>query len=102
MSLEAKAALGFAVAAVLVIGLTPLVARLAPLIGGLDDKADRPRVHRGAIPRIGGLAIVTGILVPVAALVDLDGPYAGIFIGTLLVAALGLADDIRGVTPTVK
>jgi UDP-GlcNAc:undecaprenyl-phosphate/decaprenyl-phosphate GlcNAc-1-phosphate transferase len=34
--------------------------------------------------------------------VDLDGPYAGIFIGTLLVAALGLIDDIRGVTPTVK
>ncbi|MBN1965887.1 MAG: ABC transporter ATP-binding protein, partial [Anaerolineae bacterium] len=24
---------------------------------GLDDKADRPRVHKGAIPRIGGLAI---------------------------------------------
>ena len=43
-------------------------AGLAPLIGGLDDKADRPRVHRGAIPRIGGLAIVTGILVPTAML----------------------------------
>src|SRR4051794_2490991 len=99
---DSNALIGFIAAAALVLVLTPLVARLAPLIGGLDDKADRPRVHRGAIPRIGGLAIVTGILVPVAALVDLDGPYAGIFIGTLLVAALGLADDIRGVTPTVK
>ena len=77
-------------------------ARLAPLIGGLDDKADRPRVHKGAIPRIGGLAIVAGILIPTAILIDLDGPYLGIFIGTLLVAALGLFDDLHGVTPSRK
>jgi UDP-GlcNAc:undecaprenyl-phosphate/decaprenyl-phosphate GlcNAc-1-phosphate transferase len=99
---DSDALVGFFAAAVLVLVLTPLVGRLAPLIGGLDDKADRPRVHRGAIPRIGGLAIVTGILVPLAVLGDLDGPYAGIFIGTLLVAALGLIDDIRGVSPSVK
>ena len=99
---DGTALLGFGIAAVLVLVLTPLVARLAPLIGGLDDTADRPRVHQGAIPRIGGLAIVAGILVPTAILIDLDGPYLGIFIGTLLVAALGLFDDLRGVTPSRK
>src|SRR3954447_11708969 len=99
---DSHALVGFLIAAGLVLVLTPLVGRLAPLIGGLDDKADRPRVHKGAIPRIGGLAIVAGILIPTAILVDLDGPYLGIFIGTLLVAALGLFDDIRNVTPTVK
>jgi UDP-GlcNAc:undecaprenyl-phosphate GlcNAc-1-phosphate transferase len=102
VSLEATALVGFGLAAVLVVGLTPLVARLAPHIGGLDDKADRPRVHRGAIPRIGGLAIVAGIAVPAAILVDLDGPYVAILVGTLLVAALGLVDDIRGISPSVK
>jgi UDP-GlcNAc:undecaprenyl-phosphate GlcNAc-1-phosphate transferase len=99
---DGDALLGFAAAGVLVLVLTPLVGRLAPLIGGLDDKADRPRVHRGAIPRIGGLAIVAGILLPTAVLVDLDGPYLGIFLGTLLVAALGLFDDVRGVAPSRK
>src|SRR5688572_15515716 len=99
---DSNALVGFAIAAALVLVLTPLVGRLAPQIGGLDDKADRPRVHRGAIPRIGGLAIVAGILIPTAILIDLDGPYLGIFIGTLLVAALGLFDDIRGVTPSRK
>jgi UDP-GlcNAc:undecaprenyl-phosphate/decaprenyl-phosphate GlcNAc-1-phosphate transferase len=99
---DGDAVVGFVAAAVLVLALTPLIARLAPLIGGLDDKADRPRVHRGAIPRIGGLAIVAAILVPTAVLIDLDGPYLGIFAGTLLVAALGLLDDVRGVSPTVK
>jgi UDP-GlcNAc:undecaprenyl-phosphate GlcNAc-1-phosphate transferase len=59
-------------------------------------------VHTGAIPRIGGLAIVAGILIPTAILIDLDGPYLGIFIGTFLVASLGLLDDLRGVTPSYK
>jgi UDP-GlcNAc:undecaprenyl-phosphate GlcNAc-1-phosphate transferase len=99
---DGTAIVGFVAAVALVLVLTPLVARLAPLIGGLDDRADRPRVHRGAIPRVGGLAIVAAILVPTAALIDLDGAYLGIFIGTLLVAALGLLDDIRGVSPTAK
>jgi UDP-GlcNAc:undecaprenyl-phosphate GlcNAc-1-phosphate transferase len=99
---DGTALVGFAIAAVLVLVLTPLVGRLAPQIGGLDDKADRPRVHRGAIPRIGGLAILAGILIPTAILIDLDGPYLGIFVGTLLVAALGLFDDIHGVTPSRK
>src|SRR5829696_6280760 len=99
---DSHALVGFLLAAGLVLVLTPLVGRLAPLIGGLDDKADRPRVHKGAIPRIGGLAIVAGILVPTAILIDLDGPYLGIFLGTFLVAALGLFDDLKGVTPSVK
>jgi UDP-GlcNAc:undecaprenyl-phosphate GlcNAc-1-phosphate transferase len=99
---DGTALLGFLGAAALVLVLTPLVARLAPRIGGLDHGGDRPRVHRGAIPRIGGLAIVAGILVPTAVLIDLQGPYLGIFVGTLLVAALGLVDDIRGVSPSLK
>jgi UDP-GlcNAc:undecaprenyl-phosphate/decaprenyl-phosphate GlcNAc-1-phosphate transferase len=99
---DGTALIGFGLAVALVLVLTPIVGRLAPRIGGLDDKADRPRVHKGAIPRIGGLAIVAGILIPTAILLDLDGPYLGMFIGTLLVAALGLYDDLRGVTPKYK
>ena len=37
---------------------------------------------RSPCPRIGGLAIVIGILVPALLFVDLDGPYPGILIGT--------------------
>jgi UDP-GlcNAc:undecaprenyl-phosphate GlcNAc-1-phosphate transferase len=99
---DGTALIGFGLAVALVLVLTPLVGRLAPMIGGLDDKADRPRVHKGAIPRIGGLAIVAGILIPTAILLDLDGPYLGMFIGTLLVAALGLFDDLKGISPSRK
>ena len=95
---------GFLSAVALVLLLTPLTVRLAPLIGAVDDPrgSDRPRVHTRPLPRIGGLAIVAGILIPAAVLISPDGPYLGILIGTILVALLGLADDIWGVRPSLK
>ena len=101
---EGAAVWGFAAAAALVLVLTPLVERLAPRIGGVDDPgaSDRPRVHERPLPRIGGLAIVAGIVVPAFALMRPGGVYLGILLGTLVVAALGLVDDLRGMRPTVK
>jgi UDP-GlcNAc:undecaprenyl-phosphate GlcNAc-1-phosphate transferase len=86
----------------IVLALTPLIARLAPRVGGVDAGGDRPRVHAAPIPRIGGVAIVAGILIPSAIFVRPGGPYLGILIGTLLVALLGLWDDIRGIRPGTK
>ncbi|MBU3675243.1 MAG: undecaprenyl/decaprenyl-phosphate alpha-N-acetylglucosaminyl 1-phosphate transferase [Solirubrobacteraceae bacterium] len=93
---------GFLLAAVIVLALTPLVIRLALKIGAVDAGGDRPRVHTGPIPRIGGLAIVAGILVAALVFIDIDGPIEGIVIGIPLIAAVGLWDDIRGMRPLVK
>jgi UDP-GlcNAc:undecaprenyl-phosphate GlcNAc-1-phosphate transferase len=93
---------GFLLASAIVLALTPLTVRLAHRVGALDVPTDRPRVHKKPIPRIGGVAIVAGILVPGALFVTDDGPYLGILIGTLCVAALGLIDDIRGLKPNTK
>src|SRR5829696_4957254 len=99
---DSSALWGFLVAVGIVLVLTPLVSAIAPRIGGIDDKADRPRVHTRPVPRIGGLAIVVGILVPMAIFIDLNGGYVGIFIGAACAAALGLVDDIRGLRPSTK
>jgi UDP-GlcNAc:undecaprenyl-phosphate GlcNAc-1-phosphate transferase len=93
---------GFLTAAAVVLLLTPLVARMAPRIGGVDHGGDRPRVHTKPVPRIGGVAIVVAILVGAAIWMDVDGPYVGILIGTGLVALVGLYDDIRGMRPSTK
>ena len=95
---------GFVSAALIVLLLTPLAERLAPRIGAVDDPnaSDRPRVHSRPLPRIGGVAIVAGILVPAALLIRPGGAYLGILIGTLLVAILGLADDVWGLQPSTK
>ncbi|MBA3365450.1 MAG: undecaprenyl/decaprenyl-phosphate alpha-N-acetylglucosaminyl 1-phosphate transferase [Actinobacteria bacterium] len=99
---EGAALWGFLAAGGIVLVLTPLIARLAPRIGGVDDRTDRPRVHSVPVPRIGGLAIVAGILVPAAVLIDLDGAYLGILLGTAAAAAIGLVDDTRGLRPSTK
>ena|SRR5436190_2321791 len=99
---DSSALWGFLTAVGIVLVLTPFVSALAPRIGGIDDKHDRPRVHTRPVPRIGGLAIVAGILVPMALFVNLDGGYVGILIGTICAAALGLVDDIRGLRPLTK
>src|SRR5436305_1149146 len=100
---DTTAVWGFVTAVGIVLLLTPLVARLAPLVGGVDDKHDRPRVHGDRpIPRIGGLAIVIGIAVPMAVFIKPEGRYLGILLGTLMVAALGLIDDIKGIDAKVK
>jgi UDP-GlcNAc:undecaprenyl-phosphate/decaprenyl-phosphate GlcNAc-1-phosphate transferase len=93
---------GFLASAAIVLVLTPLTARLAPRIGGVDLGGDRPRVHTRPVPRIGGIAIVLGILIPALVFVDLDGPYPGILLGTAAVALVGLVDDIRGIQPIAK
>lgn len=100
---DSTALWGFFLAAGMVLALTPLVARIAPRVGAVDDKRDRPRLHGGRpIPRIGGVAIVLGIAVPMAVLLKPEGRYLGILLGTLLVAALGLIDDIRGINAGLK
>ena len=99
---DGSVAWGFILAVVIVLVFTPITAWLAPKIGGVDTGGDRPRVHKGPVPRIGGLAIVIGILVPALIFVDLDGPYPGILIGVAAVAAVGLLDDTRGLRPGPK
>jgi UDP-GlcNAc:undecaprenyl-phosphate/decaprenyl-phosphate GlcNAc-1-phosphate transferase len=99
---DSSALWGFLVAVGIVLVLTPVVSAIAPRIGGVDDKTDRPRVHTKPVPRIGGLAIVVGILVPMAIFMNLNGAYLGILIGAILAALLGLVDDIWGLKPSAK
>ncbi len=95
---------GFLSAVAIVLVLTPLAIRLAPLLGAVDDPgaSDRPRVQQRPLRRLGGLPIVVAILAPALLFLDLSEPYQGILIGTALVALLGLYDDVRGINPTTK
>ena len=101
---ETGIAWGLLVAALLVMLLTPLVARVAIRLGAFDMPGrDRPRVHTRPIPRIGGLAIAVGILVPALIFVEgRGGPIEGILIGVPVVAAIGLYDDLRGLSASKK
>src|SRR3712207_1263048 len=100
---EGAVAWGLVLSCVLVVVLTPLVARLAIRLGAFDVPGrDRPRVHKRPIPRIGGVAIAIGILVPALVFLDLDDSLTGIVIGIPVVAAIGLVDDLRGMKASHK
>ena len=51
----------FVLALVITFALTPLVKRFAVAVGAID-KPDARKVHHGAIPRLGGLAIFLGYI----------------------------------------
>ncbi len=86
---------GALVALGIVLVLTPAVgsaARYLRLVGrpGEEERA-RPQ-----IPRLGGLAIFLGMLVPSLAFVPLGGELRGILLGAAVATTVGAIDDFRG------
>ncbi len=55
--------LAFVVALSITAALIPLLARVAPYIG-LNDAPGPRKVHSAPVPRVGGIAMAVGILVP--------------------------------------
>ena len=59
---------------------TPAVAGMARRFGAVDQPDER-RIHRIPIPRLGGIAMFFGIIVPSLAFLDLTRPVRGVLIG---------------------
>lgn len=78
--------------------LTPVVRNLAVRMGAVDDpKKDRDpsrRMHKQAIPRMGGLAIVLGFLLSTLIFVPLSTQLKGALLGSVVIVVLGIFDDI--------
>ena len=69
---------------------------------GVVDKPDARRLNRRPIPRLGGLAIFLGILVPSLAFLDLSGEMRGVILGAAVACVVGAIDDFRGLAPLQK
>jgi UDP-GlcNAc:undecaprenyl-phosphate GlcNAc-1-phosphate transferase len=89
------------VAAVVVLAVTPATSRLAKAVGAVDVPSGR-RIHSAPTPRLGGLAILAGFLVPVLYYLPADQAARALITGAVLIAALGAVDDIWGLSPAVK
>jgi UDP-GlcNAc:undecaprenyl-phosphate/decaprenyl-phosphate GlcNAc-1-phosphate transferase len=84
-----------------VVLLTPAVGGMARLLGVVDAPGER-RLNKRPIPRLGGLAIFLGILVPSLAFLSLDGEMRGIVLGAAVACVVGAIDDFRGLDPLPK
>jgi UDP-GlcNAc:undecaprenyl-phosphate/decaprenyl-phosphate GlcNAc-1-phosphate transferase len=81
--------------------LTPWVKRIA-LKANIIDKPNERKIHQTPIPRLGGIAIFLGCLLPLLFILPLSKPLMGIFIGSSLIVLLGLMDDITDSPAWVK
>ncbi len=87
---------GGLVALVIVLVLTPAIGTLARRLGAVDAPGEARRLHAKPIPRLGGIGLFLGILVPALALLALDGVYRGILLGAAIAVTVGVVDDFRG------
>ncbi len=92
---------GALIAFAVVVVLTPAVGGMARLLG-VVDRPDERRLNRRPIPRLGGLAIFLGIIVPSLAFLDLSGEMRGILLGAAVACVVGAVDDFRGLDPVPK
>ncbi len=92
----------FSIAFFMSLASTPAVKILAHKVGAIDVPDGKRRVHKAPIPRLGGLAIFFGFMVAVLAFVDIDSQTRGILIGSLLIVAIGILDDIMQLKASIK
>jgi len=102
LRLRLRVFLALAVSAGVCFGATPAAGRIARRIGAMDRPGESRRVHDHPIPRLGGLAILLGLLAGVMPFGTFDREMRGILLGCLVIAALGVADDLRDLRPWVK
>lgn len=60
---------------------------------GLTDRPGPRKVHRAPVPRVGGIAMAAGILLPILFMVPLGAPMVGFLGGVLVLLAFGIWDD---------
>ena len=90
---------GALVAFAVVVLLTPAVGGMARRLGVVDVPGGR-RVNQLPVPRLGGLALFLGILVPALAFLPLGHQTRGLLLGAAVAFTVGIVDDFRGLPGT--
>jgi UDP-GlcNAc:undecaprenyl-phosphate GlcNAc-1-phosphate transferase len=91
----------FALAALIAWFLVPFTEKLARRVGAIDHPSERS-LHTQPTPRLGGLAILTGVLVAGVLFLPLAAETNSILIGAAIIAAVGVIDDIFDLPPALK
>ena len=76
------------------LGVIPLMVRVAPRLGMMDEPDPR-KVHVTPIPRVGGWGIIIGALLPVLLIAPLDNLVQTYILGSIILLIFGALDDHR-------
>jgi len=102
MQLWLKVLLAAGVAFAVAFGSTPIVKVFAQKVGAMDNPGEERRIHTHPIPRMGGMAIFLGFLISVVLFADITKPVRGILIGSVIIVATGVVDDIISLKYWIK
>ena len=96
----------FASAFAITLVTTPFAKWISIKCGAIDYPKDRG-VHKKPMPRMGGVAIVLGFSVTVLMIFFFDKgmstkQFIGFFVGALMIAALGVLDDMKNLPAKLK
>ncbi len=91
----------FAIAFGITYLITPAVKRFA-IKSGAIDKPDGRKVHKGLIPRLGGLAIYLGYVGALLSSVSMTSEVIGLLIGSTVLVGVGMWDDMKQIGPKTK
>jgi UDP-GlcNAc:undecaprenyl-phosphate/decaprenyl-phosphate GlcNAc-1-phosphate transferase len=86
---------GALIAFAVVVLLTPAVGGMARRLGVVDVPGGR-RVNQLPVPRLGGLALFLGLLVPALAFLPASHANRGLLLGAAVAVTVGIVDDFRG------
>ena len=110
-------AIAFLLAFITAYVVTPYTIRLSKKIGALDLPKEKRKIHKNAMPRLGGLAVIAGFIVSTIYLIIvmmmentlvLSGPdnyyikLIGFFIGIIILGIFCFLDDWKGIPAYVK
>ena len=110
-------AIAFLLAFIVSFMATPYTMKVAEKIGAVDVPKDKRRMHKKAMPKFGGPAVIIGFLVSVIYLlivmstehtINLFGPeeygkkLLGMFLGILVISITCIVDDIKTINPFAK
>lgn len=110
-------AIAFILAFIVSFMATPYTIKIAKKIGAVDIPKDERRMHKRAMPKFGGPAVILGFLVSVIYLlivmaledtIILNGPekygmkLVGMFLGIIIISITCVIDDIKTIRPIVK
>src|SRR3712207_4720635 len=83
----------FLTAALIAWLLVPVAERIAYKIGAIDIPNERS-LHTEPTPKLGGLAILVGLLVSAVLFMPMGDETRGILIGAATIALVGVLDDV--------
>lgn len=104
---------GFLIALAISWWLTPEIRSRALSLGLVDKPGEERRIHKTAVPRLGGVAIYISLMITLAILVAATGRFPhnarvgeggliGIALGGTIIFLLGLLDDLESLPAKLK